>query len=126
MSEAALLRLYRQWEKLTHAETEAIDGSAWARVGQIQAEKLQLQPAILAATADLRKVGAATTRGLPAEIGHVLAGLIQLEQSNGMKMSFRLAEARAERSRLGRSASQLRELRRAYVRSEGRESRTLR
>ncbi len=109
-----LAALYVEWQQLTVAETRAIEACAWVQAGQIQTAKSALQPAILAVT-DRLKSHHSPPGEVPAEYRDLLAALIQLEQLNCATVASRLAAARAERTRLGRSASQLRDVRRAYV-----------
>jgi hypothetical protein len=110
-----LLELYREWHRFTAAETRAIEARAWEQVEQIQSAKASLQPAILSASLAIdRRASLASEKS--GDIGELLAELIHLEQANSEKMTSQLSAAHAERSALGRSASQLRGIRRAYVR----------
>jgi len=106
-----ILDLLRRWEELTHAEAEAIQSEAWARLHTVQSAKECLQDQI--GLVHDRLLGGRDAGNL-ADLKSLVARLIKLETDNHAELERRRGKVSAERHAAQRASRRLSQLQQAY------------
>jgi hypothetical protein len=107
--------LLEQWRRLTEAEGEAIQATAWATLKEIHTVKVELQKDLTAAIQKWTKAHpdvASSKNPFQAEVSR----LISLEARNGEYLAAQYQKAAQNRKMSERALSTLRKVKQSYVR----------
>lgn len=117
-----LLGYYQLWQTHSEAESAAIDAGNWPEVARLQADKQQLQQAIVTATETLRAAaqaaGVASAR-LENEFHQLVNHLIHLESRNRDQIVVKRKLAQESWTQLQVASQNLRQIQRAYATARG-------
>lgn len=113
--EDRLLQLYDHWRVLTEGERDAIRTSDWSRVGDLQAQKQQLQEEIMAVTEAAGDPASAPGVGLDVPRRVLGAQLIALEQQNASVLADQRRGLEQHQRVLDQTRRTLQQVHRAYT-----------
>lgn len=104
---------YSQWRTLSRAEGEAIEAAAWPQVDACQEAKHRLQSDITSVT-EAAQTELANQETFDREFRPIIAELIDMEKTNSIRLSGKVAKAEKEQLSLACASRNLRSVRCAY------------
>ena len=116
-AESELLRAYREWHRLAHAETKAIQTRNWNLLSDCHTAIKDYQIMVGRLTQETRSEWRRTGCNLVEKeknLQVLLSGLIDLTRQNQGQLQTTVAAARKQIDQLGEAGTNLRRLQRSY------------